>query len=74
MTKQKQSNGWATEELEHLDLGDKRLNERLTKICDSFSECPESPINQSCEDWAETKAAYRFFKNEMHFPNLFGGN
>lgn len=64
MTNQKQSNGWATEELEHLDLGDKRLNERLTKICDSFSECPESPINQSCEDWAETKAAYRFFKNE----------
>jgi hypothetical protein len=25
---------------------------------------PESSINQACEDWAETKAAYRFFKND----------
>ena len=62
--KQKQRNGWATEELDGLELGDKRLNERLAKICDSFSESPESPINQACEDWAETKAAYRFFKND----------
>ena len=30
----------------------------------SNSEAPESPINQACEDWAETKAAYRFFPNE----------
>jgi hypothetical protein len=46
-----------------VDLGDKRLNDRLVSICDSFSESPESPINQACEDWAETKAAYRFFRN-----------
>ena len=59
-----QTNGWAAEELEYVDLGDARLNKRLTKLCDSFSESPESPINQACEDWAETKAAYRFFKNE----------
>jgi hypothetical protein len=25
---------------------------------------PESSINQACVDWAETKAAYRFFHNE----------
>jgi len=25
---------------------------------------PESSINQACSDWAETKAAYRFFHNE----------
>jgi hypothetical protein len=25
---------------------------------------PESPINQACSDWAETKAAYRFFQNQ----------
>lgn len=58
------TNGWAAEELADVDLGDARLNKRLAKLCDSFSESPESPINQACEDWAETKAAYRFFRNE----------
>ena len=56
--------GWAADEFNEVDLGDKRLNARLVKLCDSFSEAPESPINQACEDWAETKAAYRFFQNE----------
>ena len=56
--------GWAAGEFEKVDLGDKRLDSRLIKLCDSFSKVPESPINQACADWAETKAAYRFFKNE----------
>lgn len=55
---------WANEEFAEVNLGDKRLTTRLVKLCDTFSEIPESPINQACEDWAETKAAYRFFKNE----------
>ena len=55
---------WADDEFEGVDLGDKRLDARLVKLCDTFSEAPESPINQACEDWAETKAAYRFFQNE----------
>lgn len=56
--------GWAAEELGQVALGDKRLNTRLISICDRFSEAPEFPINQACEDWAETKAAYRFFGNQ----------
>ena len=56
--------GWAAEEMGQADMGDKRLNDRLVSICDRFSESPESPINQACKDWAETKAAYRFFKNQ----------
>ena len=55
---------WASEEFADVDLGDKRLNTRLMRICDSFSESPESPINQACADWAESKAAYRFFQND----------
>jgi hypothetical protein len=55
---------WAAKEFEQVDLGDKRLDARLVKLCQSFSEAPESPINQACADWAETKAAYRFFQNE----------
>jgi hypothetical protein len=56
--------GWAADEFNEVDLGDKRLNTRLVKLCDTLSEAPESPINQACEDWHETKAAYRFFQNE----------
>ena len=55
---------WASEEFAEVDLGDKRLDARLIKLCESFSDAPESPINQACADWAETKAAYRFFQNE----------
>jgi hypothetical protein len=60
----KHETGWAAEEFSDVNLGDKRLNARLMKICDRFSEFPENPINQACADWAETKAAYRFFQNE----------
>ena len=54
---------WAAEEFAYVSLGDTRLNARLIKICNRFSDAPESPINQACADWAETKAAYRFFQN-----------
>lgn len=56
--------GWAAEEFSDVNLGDKRLDARLITLCDSFSDSPESPINQACADWAEAKAAYRFFRNE----------
>jgi len=55
---------WAAEEFAEVNLGDKRLDARLIKLCDRFSDAPESPINQACVDWAETKAAYRFFQND----------
>ena len=56
--------GWASEEFGEANLGDQRLTSRLIKLADRFSELPESPINQACLNWAETKGAYRFFKNE----------
>ena len=55
----KNRSGWAAEEFAEVNLGDKRLDTRLIKLCDRFSDAPESPINQACVDWAETKAAYR---------------
>ncbi len=55
---------WATDEFSGVDFGDERLNSRLVKICDSFSDSPECSINQSCAGWAATKAAYRFFAND----------
>ena len=44
--KTKDEISWASEEFADVDLGDKRLNTRLMRICDSFSESPESPINR----------------------------
>lgn len=55
---------WANTEFYNVDLGDKRLSGRLVKIADHFMTATESPINQACGCWSETKAAYRFFQNE----------
>lgn len=58
------SDNWIVNELNSSDLGDERLNQRLIILADSFTNSPESPINQACSNWTETKAAYRFFKND----------
>jgi hypothetical protein len=60
----KNRSSWAAEEFAEVNLGDKRLDMRLVKLCERFSDAPESPINQACLDWSETKAAYRFFQND----------
>jgi len=57
------SSGWSASEFEAVDFGDKRLNIRLQKIANSLSESPKASINQACEDWSQSKAAYRFFQN-----------
>lgn len=62
-------NSWSEEEFSSVNLGDKRLNSKLIKLCDRLSDAPESPINQACEDWSETKSAYRFFQNEKVKPS-----
>jgi hypothetical protein len=62
MNRQNESS-WAAEEFAKIDLGDKRLDARLIRLCETFSDAPESSISQACADWAETKAAYRFFQN-----------
>jgi len=60
--KQKSNNkSWATEEFSKLRLKDKRLNQRCQKVAEALEQQSTEPINQACEDWADTKAAYRFF-------------
>ena len=54
----------ARRELGSVDLGDPRRTARLLKLCGRLSEMPESALNQAWGEWAETKAAYRFFHNE----------
>jgi len=56
------------DELQGVDLGDKRLNRRSVRVIESLAANPEASINASCEGWAETLAAYRFFDNDSVTP------
>lgn len=55
---------WVAEEVKDVDLGDKRLNERLGKILDQLGGHPTASIPAACGGCAEMVAAYRFFDNE----------
>jgi len=49
---------------EHADLGDKRLNKRLAKICNQFSKKIDKSIPESSIKRSDMKATYDFFKKE----------
>ena len=61
---------WSREEFAGIDLGDKRLDKRFLSVSADLAAQPQAPINQACEDWAATKAAYRLFDNEKSEPEL----
>ncbi|MCI0554308.1 MAG: IS4 family transposase [Anaerolineae bacterium] len=56
--------GWAVEEFSEVDLDDKRLDRRCQELAEKLGKQPMVSINQACEDWADSKAAYRFVDNE----------
>lgn len=69
-SKQKSNNiSWATKEFSKIGLKDKRLNQRCQKLASVLEQQSTEPINQACEDWADTKAAYRFFDNQKVSPD-----
>ena len=59
---------WAVEEFAHIELSDARLNQRCQDLAIALGQQPNASINQACEDWADTKAAYRFFDNDKVTP------
>ena len=54
---------WAALEFADVELHDARLNRRCQELAVALGQQPTAYINQACEDWADTKAAYRFFGN-----------
>ena len=70
LTSKQKSNdiSWVTEEFSKMKLKDRRLNKRCQTIARALEQQPTEPINQACEDWADTKAAYRFFDNPKVSP------
>lgn len=62
---------WAEKEYVSIQLGDKRLQERLITITQAFMARPQGSIPEAMGDWAKSKAAYRFFDNKkVHFKNI----
>ena len=56
---------WITQEYDSINIGDKRLNKRAKQLLKRFSDSPIESIPESCKGWGETKAAYRFFENDL---------
>jgi len=58
------ANLWATDEMASAELGDARLDQRLTQILSDLGERPTASIPAACGGYAEMTAAYRFFDNQ----------
>jgi hypothetical protein len=56
---------WFDRELAGCSLGDERLNKRLRKLLAQMGGAMGESIPLACQDWANTKAAYRFFANDQ---------
>jgi hypothetical protein len=52
---------WAQTEFGFACLGDKRRTDRLVRIAGRLAANPNGTIPAAMNDWAETKASYRFF-------------
>jgi Transposase DNA-binding/Transposase DDE domain len=55
---------WIDGELAGCALGDKRLCDRLRRLLHQLEGAMGAPLPFACQDWANTKAAYRFLSNE----------
>jgi hypothetical protein len=54
---------WVNRELEEGEFPDRRLRARLGKILADLGRRVGATVPMACQDWAATKAAYRFFSN-----------
>lgn len=55
---------WIDDELAGCTFADKRLDKRFRTLVERLSEGIGESIPMACQDWAGTKAAYRFFSND----------
>lgn len=54
---------WIDTELQGCGFADERLGKRFRKLIEQLSQDVGESIPMACQDWANTKAAYRFFSN-----------
>lgn len=55
---------WAIDEMKDVQLGDKRLNDRLLEVLSQLGARPTMSIPAACGGAAETAGAYRLFANK----------
>jgi Transposase DNA-binding/Transposase Tn5 dimerisation domain len=55
---------WVARELAGSEFRDARLNKRFRKLFEQLSDGLGESIPLVCQDWANTKAAYRFLSNQ----------
>lgn len=55
---------WFDRELSGCSFADERLAKRLHKLLERMDGAMGASIPFACQDWANTKAAYRFFSND----------
>jgi hypothetical protein len=58
------TDAWFDRELAGCRFADERLNKRLRKLLERMDGAMGASIPLACQDWANIKAAYRFFSNE----------
>lgn len=60
----KPGESWVDREFAGATFADERLGKRFRTLLEQFSSSPGEAIPLVCQDWANTKAAYRFLDNE----------
>lgn len=55
--------GWVEQEIAGCEFPDERLKTRFGKVLACLGEKIGAALPAACQDWAATKAAYRFFSN-----------
>jgi hypothetical protein len=58
------SRAWVDTELAQCDFKDERLARRFRTLLEQMGDAPGESIPLACQDWANTKAAYRFLDND----------
>lgn len=58
------NDGWIDKELARCRFRDVRLDKRFRRLVEQLAEGVGESIPWACQDWASTKAAYRFFSNQ----------
>lgn len=74
-TKIRPAQRWVDHEVADCKFKDERLGKRFRSLLTQLSSSPGDSIPLVCEDWANTKAAYRFFDNDrVSEAEILGGH
>ena len=61
---ERRDDGWIDRETAACEFADPRLGRRFRSLLERIGDAVGESIPMACQDWADTKAAYRFFSNE----------